>query len=101
MFDTKFEYFLQDSWKVRIDDDTFGEPKGKEIGGGVFFPMAGVRATLAALMIFCFSVSCALGALLGYVSDPMLAARNLQTASEALIKSLRRRKLQVCTESSD
>eukprot|EP00439_Symbiodinium_sp_Y106_P059512 s2790_g8.t1 len=45
--------------QVRIDDDAFGEPRGKDISGGVFFPTA------------------------GYVSDPMLAARNLQTAAEA------------------
>ena len=27
--------------KVRIDDDAFGEPRGKDISGGVFFPTAG------------------------------------------------------------
>eukprot|EP00928_Gymnodinium_smaydae_P031593 TRINITY_DN23145_c0_g1_i1.p1 TRINITY_DN23145_c0_g1~~TRINITY_DN23145_c0_g1_i1.p1 ORF type:complete len:485 (-),score=53.66 TRINITY_DN23145_c0_g1_i1:187-1617(-) len=43
----------------RIDDDRFGEPNGQRIEGGVHFPLA------------------------GYVSDPQLAARNLQTAAEA------------------
>jgi len=45
--------------QVRIDDDAFGEPRGQKIQGAVYFPMT------------------------GYVSDPMLAARNLQTAAEA------------------
>eukprot|EP00930_Biecheleria_cincta_P039091 TRINITY_DN26894_c0_g1_i1.p1 TRINITY_DN26894_c0_g1~~TRINITY_DN26894_c0_g1_i1.p1 ORF type:complete len:475 (+),score=59.23 TRINITY_DN26894_c0_g1_i1:31-1455(+) len=43
----------------RIDDESFGEAVGPPIAGGVYFPLA------------------------GYVSDPMLAARNLQTAAEA------------------
>mmetsp|Transcript_81291 Transcript_81291/g.230309 ORF Transcript_81291/g.230309 Transcript_81291/m.230309 type:complete len:472 (+) Transcript_81291:108-1523(+) len=43
----------------RIDDEMFGEPNGARCDGGVFFPLA------------------------GYVSDPKLAAQNLQTAAEA------------------
>jgi len=43
----------------RIDDDLFGEPNGAQVQGGLYFPLA------------------------GYVSDPKLAARNLQTAAEA------------------
>ncbi len=43
----------------RPDDDGFGEPTGGTIDGAVFFPNA------------------------GYISDPQLATRNIQTATEA------------------
>lgn len=43
----------------RIDDEEFGEPTGGVMNGGVFFPQT------------------------GYVSDPKLAAQNLQVAAEA------------------
>ncbi|CAK9093944.1 Uncharacterized zinc-type alcohol dehydrogenase-like protein YdjJ [Durusdinium trenchii] len=45
--------------QVRIDDESFGEPTGAPLGDGVYFPTT------------------------GYVSDPMLAACNLQAAAEA------------------
>lgn len=45
--------------QVRIDDDSFGEATGPALTGGVHFPLT------------------------GYVSDPMLAACNLQAAAEA------------------
>lgn len=43
----------------RPEDDGFGEPNGKQIGGGVYMPEG------------------------GYVSDPQLATHNLQRAAEA------------------
>ncbi|EOD23524.1 hypothetical protein EMIHUDRAFT_239508 [Emiliania huxleyi CCMP1516] len=43
----------------RIDDDSFGEPNGREVDGAVYFPTA------------------------GYISDPQLACHNLQTAALA------------------
>ena len=49
---------------VRIDHERFGEPQAAPLTGGVFFPMT------------------------GYVSDPGLAARNLQTAAEATGKTI-------------
>ncbi|CAJ1340195.1 unnamed protein product [Effrenium voratum] len=45
--------------QVRIDDDSFGEPTGPDLSSGVYFPKT------------------------GYVSDPMLAACNLQAAAQA------------------
>jgi len=45
--------------QVRIDDDSFGEPTGPPLKDAVYFPLT------------------------GYVSDPMLAACNLQAAAEA------------------
>lgn len=43
----------------RIDDDAFGNPNGETLNGALFCPIT------------------------GYVSDPKLAAQNLQTAAEA------------------
>ena len=43
----------------RTDDPGFGEPNGRTVAGGVFFPSG------------------------GYISDPQLATHNLQRAAEA------------------
>ena len=53
-------YETKSYWPVkRLDDEGFGEPTSDAIAGAVFFPYA------------------------GYISDPQLAAHNLQRAAEA------------------